>query len=163
QRYADEFKTFLPKNVADLALIDIYGMDLYTSKDNPEKSLNSCRIKLKGLSLLAQKDNKIAAITEAGNRGLPSEEDGRQPTINYFNNYLNAWITDPDIHIAFAVIWQNWSNNRDKTTADPNDGYFIPVYKDSPAGKDFINYTSKKNVLMLSKFNSDLQLQQKMK
>jgi Glycosyl hydrolase family 26 len=163
QRYADEFKTFLPKNVADLALIDIYGMDLYTSKDNPEKSLNNFKIKLKGLSLLAQKDDKIAAITEAGNRGLPSEEDGRQPTINYFNNYLNTWITDPDIHIAFAVIWQNWSNNRDKKATDPDDGYFIPVYKDSPAGKDFINYTSKKNVLMLSDFNSDLKLRLQLK
>jgi mannan endo-1,4-beta-mannosidase len=156
QRYADEFKSFLPKNSADLALIDIYGMDLYTNKDNPEKSLNSCRIKLKGLSLLAQKDNKIAAITEAGNRGLPSEEDGRQPTINYFNNYLNAWITDSDIHVAFVVMWQNWSNNRDKTAIDPNDGYFIPVYKESPAGKDFINYANKKNVLMLDHFNKDL-------
>jgi mannan endo-1,4-beta-mannosidase len=161
QRYADEFKTFLPKNPVDLALIDIYGMDLYTNKDNPEKSLNRCRIKLKGLSLLAQKDDKIAAITEAGNRGLPSEEDSRQPTINYFNNYLNAWITDPDIHVAFAVIWQNWSNNRDKTAKDPDDGYFIPVYKDSPAGKDFINYAAKKNVLMLKGFNSDLKLYQK--
>jgi hypothetical protein len=87
---------------------------------------------------------------------LPSEEDGRQPTINYFNKYLNSWITDPDIHIAFAVIWQNWSNNRDKTATDPDDGYFIPVYKDSPAGKDFINYTNQKNVLMLNDFNSDL-------
>lgn len=156
QRYADEFTTYLPKNKADLALIDIYGMDLYTSKDEPEKSLNSCRIKLKGLSLLAQKHDKIAAITEAGNRGLPSEEDKRQPAINYFNNYLNSWTTDPNIHIAFVVLWQNWSNNRDKTANDPEDGYFIPVYKDSPAGNDFINYASKKNVLMLRDFKADL-------
>ncbi len=92
RRYRDEFRTYLPKDPTDLALIDIYGMDLYTSKDNPAGSLDQCRLKLQGLSQLAKQDNKIAAITEAGNRGTPAEEDGRQPTINWYNDYLFSLI-----------------------------------------------------------------------
>ena len=156
QRYADEFNTFLPKNPVDLALIDIYGMDLYTGKDKPSESLNRCRLKLQGLSLLAKKHDKIAAITEAGNRGLPSEEDNRQPTINWYNNYLSSWTSDDNIHVAFVVIWQNWSNNRDRKGIDPGDGYFIPIYKNSAAGKDFIDYIRNKESIMLPEFNKDL-------
>lgn len=154
--YLDEFKSFLPKNSADLALIDVYGMDLYTPKDNPSESLNQFRLKLQGLSLLAKQDNKIAAITEAGDRGMPSEEDGRQPTINWFNDYLSSWISDKNIHVAYVLIWQNWSNNRDIKAPDPEDGYFVPVYKDSAAGKDFIKYTAKQQSIMLEQFKSDL-------
>lgn len=155
-RYRDEFKTFLPKNLADLALIDIYGMDLYTGKDNPADGLQRCRLKLEGLSLLAKQDGKIAAITEAGDRGMPSEEDGRQPTINWFNNYLFSWIADKNIHVAYAVIWQNWSNNRDRAALDPDDGYFVPIYKTSSAGEDFIKYADKKQTIMLRQFREDL-------
>lgn len=154
--YRDEFKTFLPKNPADSALIDIYGMDLYTSKDNPAESLERCRLKLQGLSLLAKQDGKIAAITEAGDRGMPSEEDGRQPTIDWFNDYLFSWIADKNIHVAYAVIWQNWSNNRNRAALDPDDGYFVPIYKTSAAGKDFINYADKKQTTMLRQFRADL-------
>lgn len=156
RRYRDEFKTFLPKNPADLALIDIYGMDLYTSKDNPSESLNQFRLKLQGLSLLAKQDGKIAAITEAGNRGIPAEDDGRQPTINWYNDYLSSWTADKNIHVAFAVIWQNWSNNRDKKAPDPADGYFVPVNKNSSAGKDFIKYVQKEQTIMLPQFKSEL-------
>ncbi|WP_432221117.1 glycosyl hydrolase [Flavobacterium sp. TMP13] len=153
-RYKDEFNTYLPKNRTDLALIDMYGMDLYTSKDNPLESLDRCRIKLQGLSLLAKEHDKIAAITEAGNRGLPSEEDERQPTINYYNDYLSSWISDKNVHVALVVIWQNWSNNRDRKALDPDDGYFIPIYKTSAAGKDFINYVDKKQTIMLPNFKA---------
>ena len=123
ERYAAEFRSFLPKNPIDLALIDIYGMDLYTSKNDPAPSLKEFRVKLQGLSIIAEKDNKIAAITEAGNRGNPAEEDGRQPVINWYNDYLSSWTADKNIHIAYVVIWQNWSNDRDKKLADPDDGY----------------------------------------
>ena len=156
RRYRDEFSTFLPKDSSDLALIDIYGMDLYTSKDNPAESRDQFRLKLQGLSLLAKQDNKIAAITEAGDRGMPAEEDGRQPTINWYNDYLSYWISDKNIHVAYAVIWQNWSNNRNKAAIDPADGYFVPVYKNSPAGKDFIKYVNKKQTIMLKQFKSEL-------
>ncbi len=162
-RYKEEFASYLPKNATDLALIDIYGVDLYTSKDNPSESLESCRIKLRGLSLLAKKDNKIAAITEAGNRGLPSEEDGRQRTINWYNDYLYSWINDKNIHVAYAVIWQNWSNNRNRTALDPDDGYFVPIYKNSAAGKDFIKYAQKKQTLMLPDFRRELNQYKKQK
>ena len=155
-RYRDEFNTYLPKNKEDLALIDIYGMDLYTSNDKPTESLNRFRIKLQGLSLLAKEHDKIAAITEAGNRGLPSEEDERQPTINWYNDYLSSWTSDNNIHVAFVVIWQNWSNNRDRKGIDPEDGYFIPIYKNSAAGRDFINYISNKKSIMLPEFNKEL-------
>lgn len=155
-RYRDEFKSFLPKNSTDLALIDIYGMDLYTPKDNPSESLNQFKLKLQGLSLLAKQDDKIAAITEAGDRGMPAEEDGRQPTINWFNNYLSSWTSSKNINIAYTVIWQNWSNNRDKVALDPGDGYFVPVYKNSSAGKDFIKYADKKQSIMLNEFKSEV-------
>lgn len=105
------------------------------------ESLNRCRSKLQGLSLLAKEHDKIAAITEAGNRGLPSEEDNRQPTINWYNDYLSSWTSDNNIHVAFVVIWQNWTNNRDRKGIDPGDGYFIPIYKNSAAARDFIDYT----------------------
>ena len=154
--YRDEFSTFLPKDSTDLALIDIYGMDLYTSKENPAGSRDQFRLKLIGLSLLAKQDDKIAAITEAGNRGIPAEEDGRQPTINWYNDYLNFWIADKNIHVAYAVIWQNWSNNRDKAALDPADGYFVPIYKKSPPGKDFIKYVNKKQTIMLAQYKSEL-------
>ena len=160
-RYRDEFATYLPKNPADLALIDIYGMDLYTSKDAPSESLDRCRIKLQGLSLIAKEHNKIAAITEAGNRGLPSEEDGRQPSINYYNDYLSSWISDKNIHVAFVVIWQNWSNNRDRKALDPDDGYFVPIYKNSEAGKDFIKYVYNKNTIMLEDFRTEIKRRNK--
>ena len=155
QRNADEFNSFLPRNPADLALIDIYGMDLYTSKDDPAPSLKEFRLKLEGLSLIAKKDNKIAAITEAGDRGMPDEEDGRKPCINWFNHYLSSWIEDKNIHVAYVVIWQNWSNNTDKRLADPDDGYFVPVYKNSLAGKDLIKYVNKKQTIMMDRFKSE--------
>ncbi|MEJ7737167.1 MAG: glycosyl hydrolase [Chitinophagaceae bacterium] len=156
RRYRDEFSTYLPKDPTDLALIDVYGMDLYTSKDNPPGSFDQCRLKLKGLSLLAKQDDKIAAITEAGNRGMPAEEDGRQPAINRYNDYLFSWIADKNIHVAYAVVWQNWSNNRDKKALDPADGYFVPMYNNSLPGKDFINYVDKKQTIMLAQFKSEL-------
>lgn len=156
KHYAAEFKTFLPKNASDLFLIDIYGMDLYTSEAHPEESLKNYRLKLQGLSLLAKQDGKIAAITEAGNRGTPAEEDDRQPTIKWFNDYLFSWISDQKINVAFTVIWQNWSNNRDKTVAYPGDGYFVPVDKNSDPGKDFIKYATRKQTIMLQQFKSDL-------
>ena len=155
-RYKAEFNSYLPKKAADLALIDIFGMDLYTSKDNPSEALNRCRIKLQGLSLVAKEHDKIAAITEAGNRGLPSEEDDRQPTINWYNDYLFSWIKDKNINVAFVVIWQNWSNNRDRNALDPDDGYFVPIYKDSKAGKDFIKYADRKESIFLNDFNSEV-------
>ncbi|TDG37290.1 hypothetical protein EZJ43_04010 [Pedobacter changchengzhani] len=156
QNYANEFSSFLPKDSADLALIDIYGMDLYTDKNDPKPSLQKFKLKLQGLSLIAKKDNKIAAITEAGNRGNPAEEDARQPTINWYNDYLSSWTEDKNIHVAYVVIWQNWSNNRDKKLSDPDDGYFVPVYQNSPAGKDFIKYAKKKQTIMLDEFRSEL-------
>ncbi len=156
RRYHDEFQSFLPKESADLALIDIYGMDLYTSQDNPTESLENFKLKLQGLSLLAKQNDKIAAITEAGNRGIPAEEDGRQSTINWYNDYLSSWMADQKINVAFAVIWQNWSNNRDKKALDPDDGYFVPIDKTSPAGKDFIKYVKEEQPVMLKQFKSEL-------
>ena len=155
-QYRDEFNSYLPKNKEDLALIDIYGMDLYTSKDKPSESLNSFRIKLQGLSLLAKEHDKIAAITEAGNRRLPSEDDARQPSINYFNDYLFKWITAKNVHVSYAVIWQNWSNNRDRKAVDPDDGYFTPINKNSDSGKDFIKYVEKKQSIMLEEFQTEI-------
>jgi mannan endo-1,4-beta-mannosidase len=149
QRFADEYATFLPTNPADLALIDIYGVDLYTDNDNPAPSRKKFRNKLAGLSLLAKQHGKIAAITETGNRGLPAEEDGRQPCIDWFDTYLQSWIADPDVHIAYALIWQNWSNNRNPTEDDPGDGYFVPVNPESAAGKDFRKYIERSETLML--------------
>ena len=157
ERYQDEYATFLPQDASDLALIDIYGMDLYTNKDNPEESLKSFRIKLQGLSLIAKAHNKIAAITESGNRGMPSEEDNRQSTINWYNDYLFSWIADENIHVAFAIIWQNWSNNRDRNAIDPSDGYFVPIYPNSEAGKDFIKYIEREETIMLHQFRETLQ------
>ena len=148
-RYREEFSSFLPKSPADAALIDIYGMDLYTEKDAPESSLEGFRTKLKALSQLADQHGKIAAITEAGNRGMPAEDDGRQESIQWFNNYLYAWISDPDILVSYALIWQNWSNNRNPDQADPGDGYFVPVFPDSPAGTDFRRYIERGDTLML--------------
>ncbi|WP_354359192.1 glycosyl hydrolase [Pedobacter sp. UYP30] len=156
RRYRDEFSSYLPKDSTDLAFIDIYGMDLYTGKENPSASLNEFKVKLQGLSLIAKEDDKIAAITEAGDRGIPSEEDGRKPTINWYNDYLFSWITDKNVHVAYTVIWQSWSNNRDRTALDPDDGYFVPTYKSSAAGKDFIKYVQKKQSIMLGDFRSDL-------
>lgn len=149
RRFTDEFATFLPTKEEDLALIDIYGIDLYTEKDNPAPGRERFRIKLIGLSMLAKQHGKIAAITEAGNRGLPAEEDGRQPCIDWFNDYLHSWIADPDIDVAYALIWQNWSNNRNPAEEDPGDGYFVPVQPDSAAGKDFRKYAGRPRTLML--------------
>ena len=148
-RYREEFSSFLPKNQEDMALVDIYGMDLYTEKDGPESSLERFRTKLKALSQLAQEHGKIAAITEAGNRGMPAEDDGRQETIQWFNRYLYSWISSPDIHVSYALIWQNWSNNRNPDEADPGDGYFVPVFPASPAGADFRYYIERRDTLML--------------
>jgi len=155
QRYSDEFKTYLPDATKDLDLVDIYGMDLYINADNPSR-FDDYSIKLQGLTLLANEHDKICAITEAGNRGLPSEEDGRQPCINWYSDYLAAWIEDPKIDIAFNVVWQNWSNNRDRNTPDPADGYFVPVYPDSEPGVDFINYIQKPESLMLNDLKNTL-------
>jgi len=155
KRYSDEFQTFLPKKEEDLALIDIYGMDLYINADNP-KRYQDFKVKLIGLSILANQHKKICGITEAGNRGLPSEEDGRQPCINWYTEYLANWIAHPKIDVAFNVVWQNWSNERDRTKADPADGYFVPVYSNSKPGIDFKNYVQKEQTLMLSSVNKAL-------
>ncbi len=148
-RFAAGFASYLPQNQGDLALIDIYGVDLYTEKEDPVPSRESFRTKLRGLSEIAKRDGKIAAITEAGNRGLPAEEDGRQPCIDWFNNYLNSWMADPEINVAFVLIWQNWSNNGNPAEEDPGDGYFIPVNPGSAAGQDFIRYIARPGTLML--------------
>jgi hypothetical protein len=149
RRFADEFATFLPTRAEDLALIDIYGVDLYTEMNNPVPSRERFRNKLVGLSQLAKKHGKIAAITEAGNRGLPAEEDGRLPAIDWFNNYLNSWITDPDIDVAYALIWQNWSSRRNPKEDDPADGYFIPTNPSSTTGRDFQTYIQRSETIML--------------
>ena len=156
ERYRDEYATFLPQDSNDLALIDIYGIDLYTSKDNPYGSSDRFKIKLQGLSLIAKQHDKIAAITEAGNRGIPSEEDNRQPTINWYNDYLFYWIADKNTHVAFAIIWQNWSNNRDRNALDPADGYFVPIYQNSESGMDFVKYVEREQTIMLREFAQEI-------
>ena len=157
QKFADEFATFLPSKPEDLELIDIYGIDLYSEKDYPAPSLERFRNKLKGLSRLAKQHGKIAAITEAGNRGLPAEDDSRKPCIDWFNDYLFSWIADPDIDVAFALIWQNWSNNRNREQEDPADGYFIPVHPKSPAGMDFKAYIKRPETIMLDDLKNSWQ------
>lgn len=154
QRFADEFATFLPSKQEDLELIDIYGIDLYTEKNDPVPSLEHFRTKLKGITSVAKLHGKIAAITEAGNRGLPAEDDSRQPCINWFNDYLSSWISDAEIEVAFALLWQNWSNNRDSRKIDPSDGYFVPVCLGSPASKDFGRYIRRPETLMLDDLKS---------
>lgn len=156
KRYQEAFASYLPKNEKDLDLIDIYGMDLYTSAENPLPSRERFRLKLKGLSLIAKEHQKIGAITEAGNRGIPSEEDERQPSINWYNDFLLSWVSDPEINVAYTVIWQNWSNNRNPQEQDLADGYFVPFNSASPAGKDFINYVKSEKTLMLGDFNKKL-------
>ena len=157
QKFADEFATFLPSKPADLELIDIYGLDLYSEAKEPAASRERFRMKLKGLSRLAKQHGKIAAITEAGNRGLPAEDDSRQPCINWFNDYLFSWTADPEIDVAFALIWQNWSNNRNREQEDPGDGYFIPVHPNSPAAIDFKSYISRPETLMLDDLKNSWQ------
>jgi hypothetical protein len=93
---------------------------------------------------------------ETGNRGLPAEEDERQASISWYNNYLLSWISDPEIHVAYVLIWQNWSNNRNVSEQDPSDGYFVPFNPLSPSGKDFILYFESKQTIMLSEFKKEL-------
>lgn len=148
-RYRDEFVRFLPRKAEDRALIDIYGMDLYTNSESPWPTRDRFRIKLKGLSMLAADHGKVAAITEAGNRGTPAEDDGRQPCLDWYNDYLFEWVSDPEIQVAFALLWQNWSNNRNPEEEDPADGYFVPVFSEGPAGRDFVRYVEREQTLML--------------
>lgn len=114
--------------------VDIVGMDNYW--DFRPDGANNPRLaaqKLKIVSDIASKRNKVAALTETG---LESVSD----PLWYTQTLLPVLQSTP---IAYVMVWRNAS--------DSPHHYYTPTVG-HPAAQDFINFSKDKNIL----FQSDL-------
>lgn len=104
--------------------VDLLGMDDYWDF-RPDGANNPClaSMKLKIVSDLAQKREKIAALTETG---LESVIDP-----NWFSKTLLPILKSKNLKIAYALVWRN--------AHDSETHYYTP-FPGHPAEKDFISF-----------------------
>lgn len=114
---ADEYLSRYPGD----EYIDILGLDFYN--DKPHKGdgfLEKLTSALDVMYVLANEKGKITALTETGYRALETENgyfEGLAPVGNtvkdWFTSFLNAiTITDGGSHIAYMLIWANFSDTQ---------------------------------------------------
>ena len=115
--------------------VDVLGMDNYGDFDNKgEEGSKAANLKLKILSDLAKKRNKIAALTETGYQITFT----KNPIEGFFSKYIYNALTANDIAISYVMFWEN-----------NEEAYFIPQ-PNMPDTADFLEFTSKEKTLLLN-------------
>lgn len=101
--------------------VDMLGMDDYWDfRPDGANNPSLAAMKLKILSELAQKRNKVAALTETGLESLTHP--------NWFTEILLPILKDKQVKLAYVLVWRN--------AHDSATHYYAP-FPGHPAAKDF--------------------------
>ncbi len=79
--------------------VDILGVDNYWDFTSEGEGIDSVKAKLKIVSSLAKKKNKIAAFTETGYESIPDS--------NWWTEKLLYTFDDDSLDISFVMLWRN--------------------------------------------------------
>jgi mannan endo-1,4-beta-mannosidase len=125
--------------------VDVVGVDLYwpkvdnnANRDQEQRYTTQLFKKnLRAVTKVAQRDNKVAALTETGNWNLHNEA-GMQNT-EWFTKTLDDVVTQDDqIKLAYVLFWQNRKRE--------HYGYYIP-HKGHGQFDDFQRFMKRRKVL----------------
>lgn len=108
--------------------VDIIGMDNYYDFTPGGDGLDWVGKKLKVLSGIAQKKNKIAAFTETGLESIPDSL--------WWTKKLLKTIDSDSIQIAYVMVWRNANNKH----------HYAP-YAGQKSEKDFMNFKNSPKIL----------------
>ena len=115
--------------------VDVVGMDNYGDLAAQNGSLISlANQKLKVVSDLAEKRNKIAAFTETGYFVSPSD----QLAPDFYSRNVYEVLTKQDINLGFMMFWQNYQ-----------DSYTVPV-PGARGADDFLKFREKEKTMLLT-------------
>jgi mannan endo-1,4-beta-mannosidase len=124
--------------------VDILGLDLYYSVnrgefwETPEYQSRIFARYLKTISLIADHEGKVAALTETGNYNLHNEVS---QSSEWFTQHLLPLVSaDKDIKLAYAMTWENRSLGMTQ--------YYIP-YLGHAGYDDFKKFASDGRTMML--------------
>lgn len=117
--------------------VDIIGLDNYwdmgfrMNRETQEAQYENYQASIRLITQIAQKRNKVAALTETGN------ETVRVP--NWFTERLLSPIKSPETTLAWVLVWRN-----------ANMGHFYVPYKGHHNEKDFIAFEKDESTLFLT-------------
>lgn len=114
--------------------VDIFGMDdYYDFKLGTDSSISMLEKKLRIISTVAEKKNKIAAFTETGLEQIPDT--------NWWTQKLYKVLDNDSLKIAYVLLWRNL-----------HQWHFYVPYRGHASGRDFIEFRNKPKIL----FENDL-------
>jgi mannan endo-1,4-beta-mannosidase len=114
--------------------VDIFGVDdYYDFKLNGDSSISVPQKKLKIISAIAEKKQKLAAFTETGSEMILDS--------TWWTQKLYKVMDDDSVKIAYVLLWRNL-----------HQGHFYVPYRGHPSEKDFIEFRKKPKMM----FESDL-------
>jgi mannan endo-1,4-beta-mannosidase len=125
-------KDFLERYPGD-EYVDILGMDDYHDFNLSGDSSLWVQKKLKIISAVAEKKNKVAAFTETGAERIPDS--------TWFTKRLYRMLDDDSVKIAYVMLWRN-----------AHRGHFYAPYPGHPSAQDFIEFRKKPRIM----FGDDL-------
>lgn len=108
--------------------VDIIGTDIYYDFTPDGDGLEWISKKLKIVSDIAQKKNKVAAFTETGLEGVVN--------YNWWTERLLKSFDNDSIKIAFIMVWRNANNSH----------HYAP-YKNHPSENNFVEFSLTPRIL----------------
>lgn len=109
--------------------VDILGIDNYYDFVPDGDGLEWIKRKLKIVSKLAQKKNKIAAFTETGLEGIINHK--------WWTERLLKSLDDDSIEIAYVMVWRN-----------ANEKHHYAPYKGHPSAENFVEFVFSPKILL---------------
>lgn len=109
--------------------VDVFGMDNYYDFVPDGDGLESIKNKLKIITKLAKKKNKIAAFTETGLEGIVNPK--------WWTEKLLKVIDDDSIKIAYVMVWRN-----------ANETHHYAPYKGHPSAENFVEFVFSPKILL---------------
>ena len=122
-------KDFLDRYPGD-DYVDIIGTDIYYDFTPDGDGLEWITKKLKIISDIARKKNKIAAFTETGLEGIVNHK--------WWTDRLLKAIDHDSVNIAFLMVWRN-----------ANTTHHYAPYKGHPSAENFVEFSFTPRILFL--------------
>ncbi len=108
--------------------VDIIGTDIYYDFTPDGDGLDWISKKLKIVSAIAEKKNKVAAFTETGLEGIVNDR--------WWTDKLLRSIDNDSIKIGFVMVWRN-----------ANKTHHYAPYRGHPSAEDFVYFSSSPKIL----------------
>ncbi len=108
--------------------VDILGTDIYYDFTPDGDGLDWVKKKLKIVTAVAEKNNKVAAFTETGLEGIVNDR--------WWTDRLLKAIDDDSIRIGFVMVWRN-----------ANKTHHYAPYINHPSAQDFVYFSTAPKIL----------------